>query len=91
MTAVIETGTGIATTDATGTEDPMEIILDGTGKLEDTTEDGDIHRNARRDLMCMLWMAHDGAWPLLLLRGTNFHTHCIHDQCRTRSFTSLEE
>lgn len=53
MTVVIKTGTEIATTDATGTEDMMGIVIDGmtTGDLEAMTEDGDIHGNARRDLV----------------------------------------
>ena len=52
-TAVIETGTGIVMTDATGTEDTTGIVTGGTttGDLEDTMEDGDIGGNARRDLV----------------------------------------
>ena len=52
-TVAIETGTGIATRDATETEDTTGIVIDGTmtGDLEDTTEDGDTEENARRDLV----------------------------------------
>ena len=51
-TAVIETGTGIVTTDATGKEDTTGIAIDGTmiGGLDDTKEEGDIDENARKDL-----------------------------------------
>lgn len=49
-TVAIETGTGIVTTGATGTEDMTGIAIDGTttGGLEDTTEDGDTDGNARK-------------------------------------------
>ena len=49
---VIETGIGIATRGATGTEDTTGIVIDGTttGGLEDTTEVGDTGGNARIDL-----------------------------------------
>ena len=57
-TVAIETGTGIATRDATETEDTTGIVIDGTttGDLEDTTEEegeeeeGDIDENARKGL-----------------------------------------
>ena len=54
----IETGTGIATRDATETEDTTGIVIDETttGDLEDTTEEeeeeeGDIDENARKGLV----------------------------------------
>ena len=57
-TVAIETGIGIATRDATETEDTTGIGIDvtTTGGLEDTKEEeeeeeGDIDENARRDLV----------------------------------------
>jgi hypothetical protein len=52
-TAVIGTGTGIVMTGATGTEDTTGTVIDVTtrGGQEDTTEDGDIDENAKRDLV----------------------------------------
>jgi len=61
-TVAIETGTGIATRDATETEDTTGIVIDETttGDLEDTTEEeeeeeeegeGDIDENARKGLV----------------------------------------
>ena len=51
-TVVIETGTGIATRDATETEGTTAIVIDGTttGGLEGTKEEGGIDENARKDL-----------------------------------------
>jgi len=51
-TVVIETETGIVTTDATETEDTTGIVIDATttGGLEDTREGEDTDGNARRDL-----------------------------------------
>ena len=50
-TAAIETGTGIVMKGATGKEGTTGIVIDEMtrGDLEDTTEDGDIDGNARRD------------------------------------------
>ena len=52
-TVVIETGIGIATTGATGTEDMTGIVIDGTTTdgLQDTTGVGDTDENARIDLV----------------------------------------
>ena len=51
-TVAIETGTGIVTTDVTGTEDTTGTVTDVTtiGGLESTRQDGGIDENARRDL-----------------------------------------
>ena len=50
---VIETGIGIATRGATGTEDTTGTVIDGrtTDGLEGTTEVGDTDGNARIDLV----------------------------------------
>lgn len=52
-TEAIETGTGIATRDATEIEDTTGIVIDGTTTdgLEDTREEGDTDGNARKDLV----------------------------------------